>query len=62
MQDPKLIRTMWGHRETIKAVSIHPSNRYVASAGLDSTIIINDLQEKKRSFKLTGHESQINHV
>jgi centriolar protein POC1 len=42
-EDPCIIRSLRGHKESISALSFHPGCRYVASAGMDNIVMLWDI-------------------
>jgi len=55
-EDPSLIRTLKGHKESIMTLDLHPTCRYVASAGMDNIILLWDLTKQAPPNKLLGHK------
>lgn len=55
-QDPCLIRSLKGHKESIMSLDLHPTCKYVASAGMDNVILLWDLTRQAQPKKLLGHK------
>ena len=55
-QDPCLIRSLKGHKESIMSLDLHPTSKYVASAGMDNVILLWDLTRQTQPKKLLGHK------
>lgn len=57
-QKPELV-TQTGHLDSIYALAISPDKKYLASAGVDKTIIIWDIAKGKQLYSLKGHSQWI---
>lgn len=55
-QDPCLIRSLKGHKESVMSLDLHPTCKYVASAGMDNIILLWDLNKQAQPKKLLGHK------
>jgi|JI6StandDraft_1071083.scaffolds.fasta_scaffold14489_7 centriolar protein POC1 len=55
-EDPCIIRSLRGHKESICALSFHPGCRYVASAGMDNLVMLWDLYGQVPVHKFAGHK------
>lgn len=55
-EEPTLIRTLKGHKESIITLDLYPSCKYVASAGMDNIIFLWNLTKKMPPVKLIGHK------
>lgn len=55
-EDPCLIRTLKGHKESIMSLDLHPTCKYAASAGMDNVILLWDLTKQGPANKLLGHK------
>ena len=55
-EDPCLIRSLKGHKESIMSLDLHPTCKYVASAGMDNVILLWDLAKQTQPHKLLGHK------
>lgn len=53
------MRTLKGHKESVIALDLYPSCKYVASAGMDNVIYLWNLAKKAAPLKLTGHKVRI---
>jgi WD40 repeat protein len=51
-----LIRVLRGHKESIIALDLYPSCKYIASAGMDNVIYLWNLTKKSAPLKLIGHK------
>lgn len=57
-EDPYIIRSLRGSKESITALAFHPGCRYVASAGMDNLILLWDLYNQGANHKFVGHKVQ----
>ena len=55
-EDPNVIRMLRGHRESVAALDLSPSCKYIASAGMDSTVFLWNITKKTNALKLQGHK------
>ena len=55
-EDPCLIRSLKGHKESIMSIDLHPTCKYVASAGMDNVILLWDITRQVPPHKLMGHK------
>lgn len=55
----KVLQQISGHRDTIYSVAIHPSKRYIASAGYDRDVILWDLKSGAEIRRFEGHNGAI---
>lgn len=55
-EDPCLIRSLKGHKESIMSLDLHPTCKYVASAGMDNVILLWDMTKQMPPHKLLGHK------
>ena len=55
-EDPSLIRTLKGHKESVMTLDLHPTNKYVASTGMDNIILLWDLTKQGPPMRLMGHK------
>lgn len=56
VSDPKLIRSLNGHKESITSVTFHPGCRFAASGAVDGQLIVWDLYRLGGCRKLEGHK------
>ena len=49
-----------GHRESVAALDLSPSCKYIASAGMDSIVFLWNLSKKGNPQKLSGHKVIVN--
>ena len=57
-ENPELV-TPVGHLDSVLALAISPDSKYLASAGIDRTIIIWDLGLRRKLYSLKGHSQWI---
>lgn len=55
----KLIRTLAAHTQPVETIAFSPDNRYIVSAGRDSTAIIWQVSNGKPLYTLKGHKAAI---
>lgn len=58
-EDPCIIRSLRGHKESISALAFHPGCRYVASAGMDNLVLLWDLFGQAPMHKFAGHKVSV---
>jgi WD40 repeat protein len=56
------IKTLKGHTREILSIALHPSGKYLASAGKDNTVRIWDLRTGETIRVLEGHTDNVNYV
>lgn len=56
------VKTLKGHTREILSIALHPSGKYLASAGKDNTVRIWDLRTGETIKILEGHNDNVNYV
>ncbi|CAG2066509.1 unnamed protein product, partial [Timema podura] len=60
LEAAKIVRTLTGHKASIRSIDFHPYGDFLTSGSLDTSIRLWDIRRKGCIFTYKGHKQTVN--